>query len=148
MAQGLFLFRAFLFLHTNNRKKQEDAMWKEKLSAFKNKLFLPAVSAILPARSVFAESDAEFKDRLRNSKNDVEKWISINTDVNTELSSLLGFLTYIAWFVGAVLIAAAVLTYLRAKYDENAVRETNAIIMLVAGIVFIMFGAILRVMFG
>lgn len=121
-------------------------MWKEKLSAFKNKIFLPAVSAILPARSVFAESDAAFKDRLRNSKNEVE--ISRNTDVNTELSSLLGFLTYIAWFVGAVLIAAAVLTYLRAKYDENAVRETNAIIMLVAGIVFIMFGAILRAMFG
>lgn len=146
MPQGLFLFRAFLFLHTNNRKKQEDAMWKEKLSAFKNKFFLPAVSAILPARSVFAESDAAFKDRLRSSRNEVE--ISRNTDVNTELSSLLGFLTYIAWFVGAVLIAAAVLTYLRAKYDENAVRETNAIIMLVAGIVFIMFGAILRVMFG
>ena len=119
-------------------------MWKEKLSAFKNKIFLPAVSAILPARSVFAESDAAFKDRLRSSRNEVE--ISRNTDVNTELSSLLGFLTYIAWFVGAVLIAAAVLTYLRAKYDENAVRETNAIIMLVAGIVFIMFGAILALL--
>lgn len=121
-------------------------MWKEKLRVFKNKFWVPAITVFLPEREVFAESDAAFKERLQSSANEVS--VSGNTDVNTELSSLLGFLTYITWFVGAVLIAAALLTYLRAKYDENAVRETNAVIMLVAGIVFIMFGAVLRVMFG